>query len=183
MRVAAGAADSRERFRLLVVPLLDDVYTLARYLARDASEAEDAAQECLERALRYFDGFAGGGVKPWLFAILRNVLRSRRPAPFEPLPDEEAASGAATDPLWDGPADLEADLVRLDEAAHLRRLIGRLPLAHREALILKEFHGLSYREIAEVTSVPIGTVMSRLARAREALQAAWRAFESKGVSP
>jgi RNA polymerase sigma-70 factor, ECF subfamily len=176
-----GAA---ERFRALALPLLDDVYTLARYLTRDAAEAEDAAQETFARALRYFSGFSGGAIKPWLFAILRNVLLSSDARHFEPLPEGEECTAAMAEPLWgDVPADPEANATRSDEANHLRQLIGALSPVHRETLLLKEFNELSYREIAEVTGVPIGTVMSRLARAREELQAAWLEFENKAKTP
>jgi RNA polymerase sigma-70 factor (ECF subfamily) len=175
-------ADRRvtEQFRALALPLLDDVYTLARYLTRDVTEAEDAAQETFARALRYFSGFSGGAVKPWLFAILRNVLRSSDARRFEPLPEDEEYTASTMQPLWsDEPNDPETNAARSNEAVHLRRLIGTLPPVYRETLLLKEFNELSYREIAEVTGVPIGTVMSRLARAREELQAAWLAFENK----
>jgi RNA polymerase sigma-70 factor, ECF subfamily len=169
-----------ERFRALVLPLLNDVYTLARYLTRDAIEAEDAAQETFLRALRYFAGFSGDQIKPWLFTILRNVLRSRDPRRFEPLPQSEGRDAVSVEPLWgEAEADPEASATRSDEAAHLRELIGCLPTAYRETLLLKEFNGLSYRQIAEVTGVPIGTVMSRLARAREELQTAWLELERK----
>jgi RNA polymerase sigma-70 factor, ECF subfamily len=171
---------SAERFGALVLPLLDDVYTLARYLTRDGAEAEDAAQETFARALRYYSGFSGGAIKPWLFAILRNVLRSRAPDRFEPLPEDGECTSQIAEPLWrDAPADPEESAARSNEANHLRRLIGALPSVHREILLLKEFNDLSYREIAEVTGVPIGTVMSRLARARQELQAAWFEFENK----
>jgi RNA polymerase sigma-70 factor (ECF subfamily) len=169
-----------ERFRTLALPMLDEVYTFARYLTRDATEAEDAAQETFLRAMRYFSGFSGGSIKPWLFTILRNVLRSRDPRRFEPLPETEAGKTEALEPLWgDAQADPETSAARADEAKHLRRLIGRLPPVYREALLLKEFNDLSYRQIAEVTGVPIGTVMSRLARAREELQTAWFELENK----
>jgi RNA polymerase sigma-70 factor, ECF subfamily len=171
---------SAERFGALVLPLLDDVYTLARYLTRDSAEAEDAAQETFARALRYYSGFSGGAIKPWLFAILRNVLRSRAPDRFEPLPEGGECTSQIAEPLWgDAPTDPEVSAARSNEANHLRRLIGTLPPVHREILLLKEFNELSYREIAEVIGVPIGTVMSRLARARQELQAAWFVFENK----
>lgn len=169
----------RERFRVLVLPLLDDVYTLARYLTRDEAEAEDATQECFERALRYFRGFTGDLIRPWLFAILRNVLRSRRPDRFASLDHEDGGRDDAIETIWGEATDPEVDLLRSDEAAHLRRLLGQLPVLQKEVLILKEFNELSYREIAEVTGVPIGTVMSRLARARSALLAAWCELQKK----
>ncbi|MBV8448651.1 MAG: sigma-70 family RNA polymerase sigma factor [Hyphomicrobiales bacterium] len=175
-------ADQREseRFRKLALPLLDEVYTFARYLTRNADEAEDAAQETYLRALRYFSGFSGESIKPWLFTILRNVLRSRDPRRFDPLPENDAGEAGQVDPLWgDAEPDPETHLARADDARQLRELIARLPTVYREALVLKEFNDFSYRQIAEVTGVPIGTVMSRLARAREELQTAWFALEKK----
>jgi RNA polymerase sigma-70 factor (ECF subfamily) len=167
-----------ERFRRLALPLLDEVYTFARYLTRDAAEAEDAAQETYLRALRYFSGFSGDTIKPWLFTILRNVLRSRDPRRFEPLP--EGAGEASLEPLWGEQVDdPETHLARADDAKKLRELISCLPTVYRETLLLKEFNDLSYRQIAEVTQVPIGTVMSRLARAREELQKAWLDYDKK----
>jgi RNA polymerase sigma-70 factor (ECF subfamily) len=169
-----------ERFRALVLPLLDEVYTFARYLTRDAVAAEDAAQETFLRALRYFGGFSGDQIKPWLFTILRNVLRSRDPRRFEPLPQTDSGEAEASEPLWgDAEADPEANATRSDAALRLRELIGRLPAVYRETLVLKEFNDLSYRQIAEVMGIPIGTVMSRLARAREELQTAWFKLEEK----
>jgi RNA polymerase sigma-70 factor (ECF subfamily) len=169
-----------ERFRKLALPLLDEVYTFARYLTRDADEAEDAAQETFLRALRYFAGFSGESIKPWLFTILRNVLRSRDPRRFEPLPQGDGGEGGTLEPLWGDPEpDPETRAARADDARVLRQLVGRLPTVYREALVLKEFNDFSYRQIAEVTGVPIGTVMSRLARAREELQTAWFALEKK----
>jgi len=166
-----GDAYEADRFRTLALPLLNEVYTFACYLTRNSVEAEDAAQETFARALRYFGGFSGGPIKPWLFAILRNVLRSRDPRSFEPLPEGQDEAGS--DMMWGDPqCTPEADATRADEAAHLRRLIGHLPPVYRETLLLREFNDLSYRHIAEVTGVPIGTVMSRLARAREELQKA-----------
>jgi hypothetical protein len=88
-----------ERFRALVLPVLDEVYTFARYLTRDAVEAEDAAQETFLRALRYFSGFSGDQVKPWLFTILRNVLRSRDPQRFEPQPEAQGGEPISVEPL------------------------------------------------------------------------------------
>ena len=172
-----------ERFRLLALPLLDQVVTLARYLSRDAAEAEDAAQETFLRAWRYFGSFSGNSIKPWLFSILRNVLRSRDPTRFEPLPQDGDIGAHPIEPLWgEVTPSPESEASRADEAAHLRCLIRRLPTVYREALLLKEFDNLSYREIAEVTGVPIGTVMSRLARARQQLRAAWIKSETSVVT-
>jgi RNA polymerase sigma-70 factor (ECF subfamily) len=166
--------DKAERFRALALPHLDEVYTLARYLLRDPSDAEDAAQECYLRAFRHFETFRGDAIKPWLLAILRNVCRaeyarrsrlaaSETDAGSEETADEDASPEGAV-------------LARLDgETA--RRLIAGLPEQFREVLVLREINDLNYRAIAEVIGAPVGTVMSRLARARRMLRAAWTEAE------
>jgi len=174
--------DRTRRFREAALPCLDDVYTVARYLLRDASDAEDAVQECYLRALRHFDSYRGPAIKPWLLAILRNVChaefarRARSPttasaeiAPAEP--SEEAST-------WhDAQESPEAALLRHRDATAIRRLVDALAEPFRETIVLREIENLSYREIAEIVDAPIGTVMSRLARARAMLRAAWMAEE------
>jgi len=178
-----GGLDKAERFRALALPHLDDVYTLARYLLRDVSDAEDAAQECYLRALRHFDTFRGGAIKPWLLAILRNVCRAefaRRGKPGPVQADGDEAIESVSENIWgDSSGSPEAaSLTRLD-ADTARRLIANLPDAYREVLVLREINDLSYREIADVIGAPVGTVMSRLARGRSLLRQAW-AEEEKG---
>jgi len=169
------AAKAR-RFREAALPYLDEVYTLARYLLRDSADAEDAAQECYLRALRHFDTYRGPEMKPWLFAILRNVCRGeyarRSGAPLnmggEIDHDDEAA------PLWqEEQTSPEAEILHEHDAETVRRLVADLPQPFREAIVLREINDLSYREIAEVVGAPVGTVMSRLARARSMLRKAW----------
>ena len=179
------ADDKAERFRALALPHLDDVYTLARYLLRDPADAEDAAQECYLRAFRHFDTFRGDAIKPWLLAILRNVCRAEyarrgKLAAVRADLDDEAAE-AACEGLWgDASASPEtASLTNLD-AETARRLIAQLPGVFREVLVLREVNDLSYRDIADVIAAPVGTVMSRLARARNLLRQAWAAEETKG---
>jgi RNA polymerase sigma factor (sigma-70 family) len=173
-------ADRARRFRDAALPHLDDVYTLARYLMRDSADAEDAAQECYLRALRHFDSYRGPAVKPWLLAILRNVCKAefaRRAAqPMAPEPQEQEADGQP--PPWrEQPLSPEAELLRHHDGATIRRLIAALPEPFREAVVLRDVNDLSYRDIAEVTGVPVGTVMSRLARARSMLRARWNLEE------
>jgi RNA polymerase sigma-70 factor (ECF subfamily) len=168
------------RFHDAALPYLDDVYTLARYLLRDSADAEDAAQECYLRALRHFDTYRGPAMKPWLFAILRNICRGefsrRSSAPIEMDSKTEEDSDAA--PLWqEAPASPEAEMVRQWDAETIRHLVADLPDPFREAIVLREINDLSYREIADVVGVPVGTVMSRLARARSMLRKAWIAEE------
>ena len=183
MRAGNGSGepnDKARRFRDAALPHLDDVYTLARYLLRDATDAEDAVQECYLRALRHFDTYRGPEMKPWLFAILRNVCRteySRRSGVVltmdgETEEDEEAA------PIWqEAPVSQETEMLRQWDAKTIRRLVEELPDPFRETIVLREINDLSYSEIADVVGVPIGTVMSRLARARSMLRKAWIAEE------
>jgi RNA polymerase sigma factor (sigma-70 family) len=168
-----------QRFRDAVLPLLDDAYTLARYLLRDANDAEDAVQECFLRALKHFDSYRGPAIKPWLFTILRNVChaefarRARSPGAAEDLPDD-----AGQTPLWRETQETpEAELLRRRDATAIRRLVIALDEPFRETFVLREIHDLSYREIADIVEAPVGTVMSRLARARALLRAAWLAEE------
>jgi RNA polymerase sigma-70 factor (ECF subfamily) len=158
-----------------VLPHLDAAYRFARGLARSSADADDVVQEAMLRAFRGFDGLRGGDVKAWLFAIVRNchltALAQRERRGFVPLPAEgDPHEGAALVCAAPGP---ESVSMRRDEARSLERLLGDLPPEHREVLILREIEELDYREIAAVTQVPIGTVMSRLARARAALKARW----------
>jgi RNA polymerase sigma-70 factor (ECF subfamily) len=173
----SGDADRTRRFREAALPHLDDVFTLARYLMRDAADAEDAVQECFLRALRHFDSYRGPAMKPWLLAILRNVCKAefaRRAA--EPVPPvvKEDEDAAETPPLWQEPqASPEAELLRRHDDASIRRLVAALPEPFRETIVLRDINDLPYRDIADVLGVPVGTVMSRLARARAMLRARW----------
>ncbi|HEY0330532.1 MAG TPA: sigma-70 family RNA polymerase sigma factor [Rhodopseudomonas sp.] len=170
-------AELGRRFREAALPLLDEVYTLARYLLRDASDAEDAVQECYLRAFKSFDSYHGPQIKPWLFAILRNVCRAefarRAAAPLLALSDD---ADDTTAPLWHEAEETpELQLLRRWDAATIRRLLTALAEPFRETIVLREIHNLSYRDIAGIVDAPVGTVMSRLARARAMLRAAWLA--------
>ena len=168
------------RFRDAALPYLDDVYTLARYLLRDAADAEDAVQECYLRALKHFDSYRGPAMKPWLFAILRNVCRAEfaRRASSPTAPIEDVPEDAAQTPLWhDAPETPEAQMLHRWDASTIRSLVEALAEPFRETFVLREIHELSYREIADVVGAPVGTVMSRLARARAMLRSAWMAEE------
>ena len=186
-RVALTGDEERGRalrFREAALPYLGDVYTLARYLLRNPADAEDAAQECYLRAYRHFDTFRGGPIRPWLLAILRNVCRAeyaRRGTLAAVQADGmDDATDTASETLW-GEASPSPETVSLSrfDAETVQRLIAQLPEAFREVLVLREINDLSYRDIAEVTGSPVGTVMSRLARARALLRGAWLA-EEKG---
>lgn len=178
---ATDDGQKAQRFREAALPYLDDVYTLARYLLRDASDAEDAVQECYLRALKHFDSYRGPAMKPWLFAILRNVChaeyarRAHRPSAIEDMP-----GAAEQTPLWqEAEANPETEVLRSRDAGAIRKLIDALAEPFKETLVLREINNLSYREIAEAVGAPVGTVMSRLARARALLRAAWMAEEEQ----
>ena len=186
--MAGGVADlteggKAERFKALALPHLDDVYTLARYLLRSASDADDAVQECYLRAFRHFDTFRGGPVKPWLFAILRNVCHAAYAGSTRLVFTADTGEPQAP-PIWREDNDTpEQAMLRRHESETMRRLIGELPAEFREVIVLREINDLSYRDIATVIEAPIGTVMSRLARARGMLREAWMAAEGEGESP
>jgi RNA polymerase sigma-70 factor (ECF subfamily) len=158
----------RARFEAVVLPHLDAAYNLARWLTRDDGNAEDVVQTACLRALRFFDGFGGGNARAWLLTIVRNTFYSWLGEHREQQPaaafDEEIHTGEL------GGADPEAELLRHADAELLRQAFAALPLAFREVIVLREIEGLSYKEIATVAGVPIGTVMSRLARGRRFLQ-------------
>jgi RNA polymerase sigma-70 factor, ECF subfamily len=172
--------DKARRFREAALPLLDDVHALARYLMRNSADAEDAVQECYLRALRHFDSYRGPAMKPWLLAILKNVCyaefaRRGKQAPADHAEDEPTAEEL---PLWQEPqTSPETVLLREQDGDTIRRLVADLPQPFREAIVLREVNDLSYSEIAEVAGVPVGTVMSRLARARSMLRSAWNVVE------
>ena len=167
-----------DRFEELVLHHLDAAHNLARYLLRDAHEAEDAVQESCLRAVRHFRGFRGGDGRAWLLTIVRHTcfthLRRRGAAAAVGVPFEEEVHS-----VEDEDAGPEADLARVLAAERLQEELARLPLEFREVLVLRELEGLAYKEIAEVTGVRIGTVMSRLSRARRQLIAALAGAEER----
>ena len=166
-----------QRFREAALPHLDAVYTLARYLLREPTDAEDAVQECYLRALRHFDTSRGEDIKPWLLAILRNVChvefkRRSRVVLYDVNSEADNPDGAI--PMWQRVQESpETEMLQKSEARTMQELVAALPEAFREVILLREVEDLSYRQIAEVLNVPVGTVMSRLARARETLRKAW----------
>jgi len=167
--------DRARQFETVAMPHLDAAYNLARWLVRDEHAAEDAVQESFLRALRYFDSFRGDAAKPWLLGIVRNTcfdwLRDNRGAAATVQFDEEldhAHDATPSSPL-DDPLEL---LAARELGARLDRAIEALPVVYREALILREQEELSYADIARIGGVPVGTVMSRLSRARRLLRSA-----------
>jgi RNA polymerase sigma-70 factor, ECF subfamily len=182
--VSAGhppaGANAYDRFQREIVPLLDAAYNFARFLSRNPDAAQDIVQEAFLRAYRGFDGYQGGDARAWIFSIVRNcyhnwLLEARRKARVEidvhrpDGPGDFSVDEVATDD--DTP---EAALLRSSEAGKVRNVLNKLPRSLREVMVLRELEGLSYRQIAETSALPIGTVMSRLARARMQFGSLWR---------
>lgn len=157
-----------------MMPHLAAALTLARYLLREKADAEDAVQEAYLQAVRHFAGFRGENAKAWLLTIVRRICyawtdRERRFPPPDPGDLAEVPSNAD---------DPESAVVRLEVQERVARAVDALPLPFREVIVMREIQQLSYQEIATVTGVPVGTVMSRLARARTRLR---RALETQGT--
>jgi RNA polymerase sigma-70 factor (ECF subfamily) len=158
--------EKAQRFRDAALPYLDDAYTLARYL----------------RALKHFDSYRGPAMKPWLFAILRNVCRAEyaRRASSPTTDIDDIPEGAEQTPLWHEVQDTpETQMLRERDASAVQKIVSSLGEPFRETFVLREIHNLSYREIADIVAAPVGTVMSRLARARAMLRSAWMAQEEQ----
>ncbi len=166
----------RSRFESVVLPHLDAGYALARWLTRNDADAADVVQEACLRAFRYFDSYREGDAKSWLLKIVRRTcydwIERNRPAELVPFEAETDLEGGVRAPPGAG-VDTDALLQSRSDLRRLDQLIETLPPPLREAIVLRELHELDYRQIAEVTGVPIGTVMSRLHRARSALRRAW----------
>jgi len=167
--------DKRSRFEAEVLPHLDAAYRFARWLAPSPSEADDLVQDAVLRAFRGFEGLRGADAKAWLLTIIRNchftAQRQQQRRAFVPLPEDyDEADGDAMVASTPGP---EAVSISRDQRRALERVLAELPEEQREVLILREIEDMDYRDIAAITNVPIGTVMSRLSRARAALKARW----------
>jgi len=154
----------------VVLPHLDAGRRLARWLMRNEHDAEDAVQEASLRAFRYFRTFVGGDGRAWFLRIVRNICLARRAQRIAALTDP--FDDDAPHPVDHPAVDPEALLLRIDDATLIARAMRRLPDRFHQVLVLRELEGLSYRELADATGIPIGTVMSRLSRAREALRGA-----------
>jgi RNA polymerase sigma-70 factor (ECF subfamily) len=169
---------AKARFAQIVLPRMDEAYRLARWLTGSATDAEDVIQEASLRAYRSIEHFAEGNARAWFLTIVRNScyswLRKNRSDAVSFIEDLDLVSRASLDTghaLLDVPVTPEEVLIAKTEAVRLNAAVAALPIHFREAIVLREYHGLSYREIADVTSVPIGTVMSRLANGRKHLMA------------
>ncbi|CAG9196201.1 RNA polymerase sigma factor [Paraburkholderia tropica] len=173
------------RFQALALPHLDAAYNLARWLSRNPGDAEDIVQEAFLRAFRFFDTFRGEQARPWLLAIVRRVwydewrrrAGAEEVAPFDELRDDTPPDG------WDtGSIDPETLAIRAEDTRRVQDALQRLPVEYREVLVLRELEEMGYREIATVIDVPVGTVMSRLARGRKRLAAMLAAQQGRGAS-
>lgn len=167
------AARSR-RFQQMALPHLDAAYNLARWLCGNASDADDVVQEAFMRAFRFFDTFRGDSARPWLLAIVRRTWYTewrRRASSHETVEFDDTMDEATFDGWSVGGADPQALLIREEDTKLVHEALAQLPVEYREVLILRELEEMGYREIAVVADVPIGTVMSRLARGRRKLAA------------
>ncbi|VXC74604.1 RNA polymerase, sigma-24 subunit, RpoE, ECF subfamily [Burkholderia sp. 8Y] len=173
------------RFEATVMPHLDAAYNLARWLSGSPSDADDVVQEAYLRAFRFFSGFEDGdesNARGWLLAIVRNTWFTewrRRVQSADATPYDEEIAGDQALPGWSDDAGVSPEtlVVRKDEVQLVHRALDALPLVFREVLVLRELEDMSYKEVAAITGVPIGTVMSRLARGRKMLATAVRAAQ------
>jgi RNA polymerase sigma factor (sigma-70 family) len=176
------------RFDQVMLPHLDAAYNLARWLSASAADAEDVVQEAYLRAFRFFDGYAGDNPRAWLLAIVRNTWftqwrRQRRHT--DTVPYDDTLDGEDTLPGWvDGSGeDPETLAVRQEDAELVHRALASLPVEFREVLVLRELEDMSYRDVAAIAGIPLGTVMSRLSRARRLLCAAVKAAQAESGRP
>jgi RNA polymerase sigma factor (sigma-70 family) len=170
---------AQRRFREIVPPLLDDAFTLAKWLTQSATDAEDVVQEAAMRALTALATVAVDRPRPWFLAIVRNAamtwMARNRPKALIYAGDTTDLDAIDAPDADRGPPDPEATLIAREEGNRLRQAIAGLPSPFLETLVMRDVNGLSYREIAEATEAPVGTVMSRLARARSAVAKALKA--------
>jgi RNA polymerase sigma-70 factor (ECF subfamily) len=162
-------------FARVFLPHLDAAYTLARWLVRNEHDAQDVVQEAYLRALRFAGGFRGGDSRAWILKIVRNTAYTwlGRNRAAETRDEFDEAEHAANEP------GIEAELLRKADAAMLTSALEALPVEFREMVVMRDIEGLSYKEIADAADIPVGTVMSRLARARHKLARALAAGLAK----
>ncbi len=175
MSEQGGSERSNRRFGDLALPHLDSAYNLARWLTRDDHDAQDVVQDAYLRAFRSFGGFRGDNARPWLLAIVRNTcytwLKQHRRAEVEVPYDDDVHGGEGCAAGSEGANDInpEAILARLDDVRLVNEALAQLPLGYREVVVLRDIEDMSYKEIALIAGLPMGTVMSRLARGRKLL--------------
>ena len=173
---------SSDTFEAVVLPHLDAAHNLARWLMRDAASAEDVLQEAMLRALTYFPSFKGVNPRGWLLQIVRNTayasMNLNRGVELVPMANAADEGEDVIARLPSGEDDPETTLIKVRKRERVRQMIAALPIELRETLVLREIEELSYKEIADVTRTPIGTVMSRLWRARRLLAQAARRDEA-----
>ena len=173
-------------FEQTILPHLDAAYNLARWLSGSASDADDVVQDAFLRAFRFFDTFDGDNARAWLLAIVRNTWfsewRRRHPShQSESVPFDDETTPEDALPGWDvaSPDNPETLIVRRDEIRLVHRALSALPPEYREVVVLRELEDMSYRDIATVAGVPVGTVMSRLSRGRRLLGKAVRSMQEE----
>ena len=172
--------DKQARFEETIMPHLDAAFNLARWLTRNEHDAQDVVQDAFLRAFKFFEGFHGGNSRSWLLSIVRHTTytwlqKNRRPE-LATVFDEEKHD------VEDTASNPEVLLLKNADRQEIMKAVEELPVEFREAMILRELEGMSYREIADMTDVPVGTVMSRLARARKRLQQSLGQRFQSGVS-
>ncbi len=189
LRTISSADETMRHFQRTIIPHLDAAYNFARFLSRDADAAQDIVQEAFLRAYRGFGGFRDGDARAWTFTIVRNCYHAwlqegrRKNRHEQPMTSGNDSSEDTPSPEAVSEEDTpEMALVRKTETLRVREVINMLPDAMREVLVLRELEDLSYKEIAEIIDAPIGTVMSRLARARRDFGEAWRSLDEKGAA-
>ena len=174
--MAVAGEDHTVQFRALLLPELGYLRRVGLALTGSQAAADDLVQETVLRALRYFGSYKGDGFKPWMAAIMRNVYRDR------PMTQPVAADDKWLQSIADSAPDPEQQALAKNNSTRLRGLIAALPEALREILVMREFAELSYAQISTALDIPVGTVMSRLSRARDDLRTAWLAGEDKAAS-
>ncbi len=186
-----GEKDKLTRFEQLVLPHMNAAYNLARWLLRHDHDAEDVVQEAYLRAYKFFAGFRGDDARAWLLVIVRNTCytwleQNRTHAvtiPYDDGMDESSFECADSAELADASAsNPEADLVRQADTQVVRRALEMLPAEFREVIVLRELEGLSYKQISAIAQIPVGTVMSRLARGRKRLQKLLMQYLNEGLT-
>jgi RNA polymerase sigma-70 factor (ECF subfamily) len=165
-------------FEEVVLPHLDAAFNYARWLTKNDADAEDVVQDAYVRALRFFSSLRDDNARAWLFTIVRNTWYGRFPRRASPAAVH--VGGEHVDDRADVSLDPEAQMIQQQTVEHVRSALETLPTDFREVLVLRELEGLSYKEIAAIVGIPLGTVMSRLARARERLAGVLTAGELTG---